>query len=118
MYSLDMQRKPLRRHFIRQWREYRGYSLRRLANMMESEPGVPLTSHANLGRIELHQQPYNQEILEALAVALRCEVVDLLTVDPTKEGDVIDLIGIMRRKDPNTVQAILNGLPDTGTDQQ
>lgn len=119
MYDLDMSApRQLRRHYLRQWRQYRGYSLRRLADLMESEPGEPITSHSNLARIERMEQPYSQEIMEAAAHALRCEVVDLLTVDPTKDGEVIDLLSIMRRKDPTTLRAIVQGLPDndTGTD--
>ena len=82
-----------------------------MADRMEVEPGVPLTSHANLGRIETFQQPYSQEILEAAAVALGCEVEDILTIDPTKEGEVVDMLRLMRQKDPATVRAILTGLP-------
>lgn len=112
-----MGERRLGKHFLRQWREYRGYSLRTLANRMEVEPGVALTSHANLGRIETFQQPYSQEIMEAAAVALDCSVRDLLEVDPTKEHDVVDLMALLRKKDPATVRAILEGLPDgTGTD--
>lgn len=112
MYPSAMKNRQLRKHYIKEWRNYRGYSLRKLADMMESEPGEPITSHANLDRIEKLQQPYTQEIIEALAVALQVEVSDLLNVDPTKEGDVVDLIDAMRNKDKATVLAILQGLPD------
>lgn len=84
---------------------------------MEIEPGVPITSHANIGRIETFQQPYSQDIMEAAAVALDCTVEQILTVDPTKEGEVVDLLALLRDKDPATVRAILSGLPSrTGTD--
>ena len=116
-YNAHMSDRTLGKHYLRQWREYRGYSLRKLADRMELEPGVSITSHANLGRIETFQQPYSQEILEAAAVALSCTVRDLLEVDPTKDGDVVDLMTLIRRKDPATVMAFLNALPDkTGTD--
>lgn len=81
-----MAKRKLGTHFLKQWREYRGVSLRKLAGSMESEPGVELTSHANIGRIENMQQPYSQEIMEAVAEKLNCSVIDLLTVDPTVEG--------------------------------
>lgn len=110
-----MKTRQLRRHYIREWRLYRGYSLRKLANMMEREPGEPITSHSNLERIEKMRQPYTQEILKALSHALQVEIADLLTVDPTKEGEVIDLLSELRKKDQATVLAILRGLPDTGT---
>lgn len=106
-----MSERTLGKHYIREWRKFRKMSLRKLAARMEAEPGVELTSHANLGRIEKGEQPYKQDILEAIAEALNCTVVQLLTVDPYKEGEVIDLMRLLRDKDPNTVRAILNGLP-------
>ncbi len=111
--------KKLGKHYIREWRDFRGLSLRRLADRMETSPGEQLTSHANIGRIESFQQPYSQEIVEALAVALECTVPELLTVDPSKESEVIDLMRMIREKDLATVRAILEGLPDkTGTDKE
>ncbi|EXL09725.1 helix-turn-helix domain-containing protein [Aquamicrobium defluvii] len=106
-----MSNSHLGKHFLKQWREFRGLSLRRLAERMEVEPGVQLTSHANIGRIEKLQQQYTQEIMEAAAKALDCTVEQLLTVDPFKEGDVVDLVALLRQKDPETVRAILQGLP-------
>lgn len=85
-YDAGMAKRTLGTHFLKQWREYRGVSLRKLAGLMESEPGVELTSHANIGRIENMQQPYSQEIMEAVAETLGCSVIDLLTVDPTVDG--------------------------------
>jgi len=115
-YYFGMADRHLGKHFLKQWREYRGLSLRKLADRMEVEPGIQLTSHANIGRVENFQQPYTQEILEAAATALECTVTDILTVDPTKEGDVVDLLRLLRMKDADTVRAILEGLPSrTGT---
>ncbi len=86
-------RKPqhYRRTFIREWRLKRGLSLRQLASRLEHEPGGKTLSHASIGRIENRQQAYTQPIIEAVAVALGCEVADLLYVHPDKAGDVIDL---------------------------
>jgi len=92
-YDAGMSRKP---HYIKEWRLKRGLSLRRLAARMETEPGVELISHASLARIEKGEQPYSQDILEALAVALDTSMAMLIEVDPTKDGEVIDL---MRRLD-------------------
>ncbi|WP_405023177.1 helix-turn-helix domain-containing protein [Mesorhizobium sp. BE184] len=77
-----MGERPLGTHFLKQWREHQGLSLRKLASAM-----VPSTSHANIGRIENMQQPYSQEIMEAAATVLKCSVVDLLTVDPTTSAE-------------------------------
>lgn len=40
-------------------------------------------SHSQLSRIETFKQPYNQELLEALAELYMCDVVDLLIRDPS-----------------------------------
>ena len=41
-------------------------------------------STGNLSNIETGKQPYTQENLEAIADALRCEVIDLLIRDPSE----------------------------------
>ncbi len=99
------------KHFIRAWREYRGHSLRKFADMLESAPGVPLMSHANIGRIEKGEQPYTQDFLEAAARALDVDPADLLTKDPTKEGEVVDLLRIIaQRKNDEQTMAVLRAL--------
>lgn len=84
------------KHFIRQWRNLRGLSLRRLAERMELEPGEELISAMSLSRIERGDQPYSQPILEALAVALDTEAWCLLEVDPMVDSEVVDLVSILR----------------------
>jgi transcriptional regulator with XRE-family HTH domain len=90
-------RQQYRRTFIRQWREYRGLSLRQLAARLEKEVGGAAISHASLGRIETGNQAYTQPIIEALAEALGADVYDLLNVDPKKAGQVVDLTGYLKR---------------------
>lgn len=91
-----MSKRDLGKHYIREWREYRDMSLRKLADRMEVEPGVPLMSHANIGRVEKGDQPYTQELLEAAAIALDTTVTDLLTVDPRIDDAVAQLTAILR----------------------
>ena len=91
MLSL-MAERALGKTYIKEWREKRGHSLRKLASMMEWEPGEQLISHASLGRIEKGEQPYSQPILEALSIALNVSVSSLLEVNPEKEGEVVDLV--------------------------
>jgi len=80
------------RTYIKEWREKRGLSLRRLAERLEETPGGELLiSHASIGRIEKGQQPYSQPILEAIAAALGVPAYMLLEVNPDKDGDVIDI---------------------------
>ena len=107
--------KPLfKPTYLRQWREHRGLSLRRLAERMETEPGVELISHASLGRIEKGQQPYSQPIIEAAAVALNVSVPMLLEMDPTKEGEVVDLVRQMDERKREQAIALLKALAQTG----
>lgn len=100
--------------FIREWREYRGLSLRRLADRMEIDGPNETISHASIGRIEKGEQPYSQPIIEALAHALNCSVTDLLSVDPTKEGEVVDLMRLINDRNRDQAIRVLKAL--TGTD--
>jgi transcriptional regulator with XRE-family HTH domain len=70
-----------RRHFIQQWRKYRGLSQAELAEKIAS-------SEANLSRLETGKQDYTQGMLEAIAAALETDVASLLTRDP-KDGEPI-----------------------------
>lgn len=91
-----MAKQPYKRTYIAEWRKFRGLSLRKLADRVESEPGEASLSHASIQRIEMGTQIYTQETLEALAVALNCTPADLLTVNPNKEGKVVDLLTELR----------------------
>lgn len=85
-------------HYIRQWREKRGISLRKLAERLETEPGGdPLVSYASLSRIETGEQPFSEPILNAIAAALDVTRSMLLEMDPEKEGHVVDLLNKMDR---------------------
>jgi transcriptional regulator with XRE-family HTH domain len=87
-----MEKPQYGRTYIKEWRDKRGLSLRRLAERLEQEPGGDLMiSHTSIGRIEKGQQPYSQPILEALSRALGVPAWMLLEVNPEKDGDVIDI---------------------------
>lgn len=85
------------RHYIKQWRLYRGLTQQKLADRIGA--GV-----SSISQLENAQQGYSQAILEALAVALACEPWDLLNVDPAAEGEVIDLTRMLKGAKPE-VQA-------------
>ena len=87
------------KHYLREWREFRGLSLRQLESRLEVEPGgEPLVSYVSLGRIERQLQPYSQPILEAVAFALGTTPAAILEVDPNKGGDVVDLLRRLPRE--------------------
>lgn len=88
-----MAEAPFRKTYIKQWRKLRRLSLRQLAERLESTPGGDLlASHASLSRIENGIQAYTQPVLEAVAVALDCTVLDLLGSNPEKEGELVDIV--------------------------
>lgn len=62
--------------FLREWRKKNGKTLEAVAEHLHM-------SHSQLSRIERGEQPYNQELLEALADLYMCDVVDLLIRDPS-----------------------------------
>lgn len=64
------------RHFLREWRKHSLKTLEAVAEQLHM-------SHSQLSRIERGKQPYNQELLEALADLYGCDVVDLLIRDPS-----------------------------------
>lgn len=105
-----MKNRELGKHYIREWRLHRKLSLRKLADRMEVEPGVPLTSHANIDRIEKGVQPYTQEILEAIAAALEVTVLDLLSVNPAKNGEIVDLLNALSPENKEAAMKMLKSL--------
>lgn len=110
-----MAERTYRKTYIREWRERRGLSLRRLADRIEMGEDEQSLSHASIGRIENGQQPYSQPIIEAIAHALGVEVTDLLSVDPTKEGEVVDLVRLIEKSNNQELaMRLLKSL--TGTD--
>lgn len=77
-------KSELRRHYVREWRKFRGLTQEQLAER------TPFTSGA-ISHLETGRTHYTQEMLEALAYALDCRPGDLLNRDPNKEGEVVDL---------------------------
>lgn len=85
------------KHFFKEWREYRELT-------QEQAMGRLGWSQSKISRLESGKTPYNQDDLEAAAVAYRCEVSDLITVNPFKAGEVVDLMRLIN--DANRDQAI------------
>lgn len=72
------------RHYVREWRRFRGLTQERLAER------TPFTVGA-ISQLETGRTSYTQPMLEALAVALDCKAGDLISRDPNKDGDVVQL---------------------------
>lgn len=93
-------KRELRRTFLREWRLYRGLTQEQAADRI----GIDYTT---LGKIERRLVPYNQGMLEAAAEAYACEPWQILNVDPTKAGDVVDLTRILKDRDPKVIAEII-----------
>lgn len=89
---------PLRRTFIREWREHRLLTLEQLAERVG-------TTHATLSRVERSKQPYSQALLEALADALQTDPASLLIRNP---ADPEGIWSVWDQAKPGQKQAIVD----------
>jgi transcriptional regulator with XRE-family HTH domain len=81
-------KRARKKHFFREWRE---------KNQMTQEQAIGRLgwSQSKLSRLESGKIPYNQDDLEAAAIAYGCDPSDLITVNPLKEGEVVDLVRLI-----------------------
>jgi transcriptional regulator with XRE-family HTH domain len=77
-------RRNLHRHFLKQWREHRGYSQEAAAERLGMD-------RSNLSKIENSKVPYSQELLEHAAEVYMCSVPDLLIRDPSQSEAIWSL---------------------------
>ncbi len=98
-----------RRTFIRQWREYRGYSQEKLAGMLD-------TSGSMISRIESGAVPYTQDVLEALAEALSTDVASLLMRDPTNPEALWSIWDQAQEGQRKIIEEVARSIVKTGTD--
>lgn len=95
------------KHYIREWRKFRGLTQERLAER------TPFTTGA-ISQVETGRTQYTQPMLEALASALSCEPGELLSVDPSKEGEVVDLMRMINDKNRDQAIRVLRALVAEG----
>ncbi len=74
-----------RRHFIKEWRKYRGLTQEQLAERI----GVAVST---ISQLETMKQGYSQPTLEAIADALGCEPADLLMRNPTSDDHMWSIL--------------------------
>lgn len=101
--------KPKRertKHYFKEWREHRGLT-------QEQAVGRLNWSQSKLSRIEAAATPYNQDDLESAAEAYGCEPWQLISVDPSKEGEVVDLVRLLNDAQRDQAIRVLKAL--TGT---
>jgi len=107
--------KPTRRPtFIRAWRQRRELTLSQVADRLSVELEVNI-SEGQLSRIERGETPYGQDILEALAIVLRCEPADLIMRDPTQPDAIWSLLDALKPVERLQAVEIIKALQRTGT---
>jgi transcriptional regulator with XRE-family HTH domain len=104
----DMDRHPT---YLKQWRLHRGFTQNQVVDrlVIHDDENLPRTT-ASLSRIENGKQPYSQPILEALAEIYESEPGELLSRDPRKEGDIIDLMARLKPFQQEQAIAVIEGL--------
>lgn len=98
-------------HYLKRWRQHRNYTQEQVTDRLVSldDPLLPTTA-ASLSRLENGKQPYSERILEALAEIYQCEADHLIGRDPTKEGEVIDLLARLNESQLQQAKLILQAL--------
>ena len=108
--------KPARRPtYIRAWRKHRGLTLAQLADRLATEQELSI-SEGQLSRIERGNTPYSQDILEAIASALRCGPATLLVRDPAVPDAIWSLWETLKPAERLQAVEIIKALGRTGTD--
>ena len=100
-----------RRTYIKEWREKRGkMTLAQLAARLEVIGGNIAKTEASLSRIENGKQPYTQETLEAIALALETTAEELIGKNPLKEGTVISFTDAMTDRQIEQARAVVEAM--------
>lgn len=100
------------RHFLREWRKYRGLTQERLAERIDATPST-------ISQLENGQISYTQPTLEALAVALNCSPGDILSRDPALDDAIYDLRALLQaasNADQKKALRVLREMLGTGTE--
>jgi transcriptional regulator with XRE-family HTH domain len=107
-YHRVMARNPKTRWFLRQWRKHRGYTQDQLAERAGLSKGY-------VSQLEIGTRQYTQELLETLALALRCSPADLIIRDPTQPESIWTLWDRLPEAQKPQAVAVIEALSKTGT---
>jgi transcriptional regulator with XRE-family HTH domain len=101
---------PRRLHFIADWRRHR--------DLTQAALGAALgISKASISRIERSIQPYNQDLLEAVAEVLQTEPASLLTRRPEESDPVLSVWERIPKPRRRQALAVLEALARTEPDE-
>jgi transcriptional regulator with XRE-family HTH domain len=76
-----------RKFFLKQWREFRGLTQQELADRTGRTKGY-------ISNIERGESRYNEDVLEELAAALKCESWQLLGENPLEQNGTAQIVDI------------------------
>ena len=98
-----------KRTYIRDWRKAKGYTLDQMVGRLDTI-GVATTG-ASLSRIERGEQPYSQDIIEAIAESLGVSVAQLVEDDPAKPpAQVFDFVRHLSEKQAQQAASVLRAM--------
>lgn len=103
--------KPLRRTFLRHWREKNNLSQDQAAEAI----GI---DRSQLSRIENGKAPYNQSFLESAAYIYKCDPQDLLMRNPLDQSALWSLMDAVRnasQEKQRQISAVVETLLKTGS---
>ncbi len=98
--------KPLRRTFLKQWREHVHLTQEQAAARIAELMGKPDFDRSLLSKVENAKSPYTQRLLEAAAEAYGCEVEDLLIRDPSDKNAIWSIHDNLKKATPEQVEQV------------
>lgn len=111
MPSVKHARRPLRRHFFKEWREYRQLDQEQAAQRL----GI---SRTQLSKIENMKSPYSQGLLEAAADAYMCSEADIVMRNPLLDDapwSIVDSLQKAPKATQDQIRAVVETLLKTGS---
>ena len=105
-----MAKRNRKKTFLREWRRIEpGRTLEQVAEQI----GI---TQPQLGRIERGEQPYNQDLIEALADIYGCSIADLILRDPTKQETLWTLWHRAKLGEKRLIEAAAEAIVKVGVD--
>lgn len=99
------------RHYLRAWREFRHLTQQQVVDRLDGldDERIPRTA-ATLSRIENGKNPYTERLLLALAEIYAAEPWELIGRDPSKSGEIVDLLARLTPEGQANARAMIEGL--------
>lgn len=100
---------------IKAWRKHREISLEKLSERLLVEVEFDVSA-GQLSRVERGEQPYSQDLLEALSIVLRSSPSALINVDPTRADAIMSIWDTLSQPQKVQVVEIAKTIKRTGTE--